>query len=132
VPEFWLNQINPAWTTNFEVHAQADQDHDGVPNGDEYVAGTDATNALSVFRLQLGMSNGMSVVSFPTVPAGGFYGLGGTRRYALEQTTNNLTVPNWKDVTGLDNVTGAGQIITYTNQLDAAAMRFFRGRVWLE
>ena len=74
----------------------------------------------------------MSAVSFPTVPAGGFYGLGGTRRYALEQTTNNLSAQNWKDVTGFDNVAGTGQPFTYTNQLDAAAMRFFRGRVWLE
>jgi hypothetical protein len=132
VPEFWLNRLNPAWLNNFEAHALADLDNDGVSNGDEYVAGTDATNALSVFTLQLGMSNGLAVVSFPTVQAGGFYSLGGTRRYALVQTTNNLSANNWTDVTGLNNMAGDGKTITYTNQLDDAVMRFFRGRVWLE
>jgi len=131
VPEFWLNGLNPAWTDDFEAHALADSDGDGVPNGSEYVAGTDAGSTQSVFRLQFGASNGLFEVSFPTVSEGGFYGLGGLRRYALEQA-GDLAAGDWQAVPGLGAVPGAGQRVSYTNRLDGAGSRFFRGRVWLE
>ncbi len=131
VPEAWLNQLNPDWTNNFEAHAQEHSDGDGVPNGDEYVAGTDAADPQSVFLLTIGGGNGTAVLSFPTVPAGGFYGLGGLRRYALEQA-DDLAAGGWQGVAGLTNVVGAGQSVSYTNQTGGAARRFFRGRVWLE
>ena len=131
VPEFWLNKINPAWTNDFASHERADSDGDGADNAREYVAGTDATNAQSVFRLDLGWGGGAPVVSFPTAPAGGVYGLGGLRRYALEQA-DGLATDDWRGVAGLTNVAGWGQSVTYTNQTDAAPRRFFRGRVWLE
>jgi len=130
VPELWLHGLNPLWTDNFEAHAKADTDGDGVPNEQEYVAGTDATNRLSVFAVSLAVSNGLPVVSFPTVPAGGFYGLGGVRRYALE-AADDLSAGNWQGVAGLDNVPGSGRPVVYTNQLEGAGQRFFRGRVWL-
>jgi hypothetical protein len=131
VPEVWLNQLNPAWTNRFDEHEQADSDRDGAPNAQEYVAGTDAMNSQSVFRLDVKLSDGAAVVSFPTVQAGGVYGLGGVRRYALEQA-GGLTADDWLGVSGLDAVAGWGQAVSYTNRLDAAPRRFFRGRVWLE
>ena len=131
VPEFWLNQINPAWTNNFAAHERADSDGDGVNNAQEYVAGTDATNAQSVFSLNFDCGSGASVVSFPTVPAGGAYGLGGMRRYALDQA-DGLATDDWRGVAGLTNVAGWGQSVIYTNQTEGASRRFFRGRVWLE
>jgi hypothetical protein len=131
IPEAWLNQLNPAWTNQFAEHEQADLDGDGAPNAQEYVAGTDAVNSQSVFRLGIGMSNGTAVVSFPTVPAGGFYGLGGLRYYALEQA-DDLTTGVWQKVTGLSKMAGEGQSVSYTNRIDEAPGNFFRGRVWLE
>jgi hypothetical protein len=131
VPELWLNRLNPAWTDNFAAHAQEDTDGDGVANGQEYVAGTDASNSQSVFRLDLRLSNGLSVVSFPTVPySGEDFGLSGLRRYALEQV-ENLKMGEWRGVAGLTNVMGAGQSVVHTNGFDVP-LRFFRGRVWLE
>ena len=131
VPEVWLNRINPAWTDHFDEHAQADLDGDGVPTGDEYVMGTDATNSQSLFRLDLGSCNGFPAVSFQTVADGGFYGRGGTRRYGLYQATDLLS-GDWKGVEGFTNVLGTGQSVIYTNGTGDAARRFFRGRVWLE
>jgi hypothetical protein len=130
VPEYWLNGLNPAWTNNFEAHAQADLDNDGAKNGDEYMAGTDAGSTQSVFRLGMGAGASESVISFPTVSSGGFYGLGGVRRYALEQA-DDLASGVWQGVPGLTDVTGQGQSVIYTNRFDAADRRFFRGRVWL-
>jgi hypothetical protein len=71
------------------------------------------------------------VISFPTVPAGGFYGLGGVRHYALEQA-DDLAPGIWQGVPGLADVPGQGQSVIYTNRFDASDRRFFRGRVWLE
>ena len=131
VPELWLNRLNPAWTSNFAAHELEDSDGDGVPNWQEYVAGTDATNKQSVFRLDLGSSNGVSVVSFQTVPySGAAYGLSGLRRYALE-LEDDLAAGQWQGVEGLTNVVGAGQTVVHTNGFDAP-LRFFHGRVWLE
>ena len=131
VPEAWLNQLNPVWTNRFAEHELTDLDGDGASNAQEYMAGTDATNAQSVFILEIGSGNGASVVSFPTVPADGSYGMVGPRRYALE-LADDLAVGGWRGVEGLTNVVGAGQPVSYTNQIDDAARRFFRGRVWLE
>jgi hypothetical protein len=130
VPELWLNGVNPVWTDNFDAHALEDTDSDGMPNGDEYVAGTDATQSQSVFRLALGLSNGVSVVSFPTVPYEGWlYGLSGVRRYALEQADE--LAGGWQGVPGLTDRVGDGQSVIHTNGFEAP-VRFFRGRVWLE
>lgn len=131
VPEVWLNRVNPAWINNFDVNEHTDLDGDGATAGDEYVMGTDATNSQSVFRIDLGTSNGMSVVSFTTMPSGGFYGLGGVRRYGLFQASDLLTA-DWQGVAGFSNVVGAGQSVFYTNRTDDADHRYFRGRVWLE
>lgn len=130
VPELWLNGVNPVWTDNFDAHALEDTDSDGMPNGDEYVAGTDATQSQSVFRLALGLSNGVSVVSFATVPYEGWlYGLSGVRRYALEQADE--LAGGWQGVPGLTDRLGDGQSVIHTNGFEAP-VRFFRGRVWLE
>jgi hypothetical protein len=129
VPEFWLNQLNPEWTNDFATHEQVDLDGDGVANGLEYVAGTDADNSQSVFTLGIEMYNGASVITFPTMPEGGFYELGGVRFYALEQSDDLI---DWQDISGLGSVVGEGQFISYTNQLEEAARRYFRGRVWMD
>ena len=131
VPEVWLNRVNPAWTDNFNLHERVDLDGDGVSTGDEYAMGTDATNSRSVFKLGLGVSDGQPVVSFQTVPEGGFYGVGGVRRYGLF-ATDDLLSGDWQGVPGFTNVVGAGQPVIYTNQVNEAGRRFFRGRVWLE
>jgi len=131
VPELWLNAINPAWTDDFEAHALEDTDGDGAPNGAEFAAGTDATNAASVFRLDMGVGDGYSVISFETIPFEGWrYGLSGVRRYALEQA-DDLRGGDWQAVPGLSGVPGDGRGVTHTNGFEAP-VRFFRGKVWLE
>jgi hypothetical protein len=60
------NQVADSWelvhfTTNAFVALQ-DFDHDGVPNRDEYWAGTDPTNAASVFESdQMDLTNGVTL-----------------------------------------------------------------------
>jgi hypothetical protein len=47
-PYAWLAQYG---LTNFDVDAVADQDMDGLPAWQEYIAGTDPTNTASSFRV---------------------------------------------------------------------------------
>lgn len=96
------------------------------------MAGTDATDAQGAFRLDLGWFEGSPVVSFPTVPAGGSYGLGGPRRYALEQADATLTSGGWQGVAGLTNVFRRGAVRLIPTGHGEANRRFFRGfAVWL-
>ncbi len=48
-PEWWLARYG--WTNEFEAAALLDDDRDGVPASDEYVADTDPTDPESVLRM---------------------------------------------------------------------------------
>ena len=48
-PQWWLAQFG--FTNEFDQAEEDDDDLDGVPTADEYVAGTIPTNRLSVFRI---------------------------------------------------------------------------------
>ena len=117
----------PSCKTNFDAAALGDQDGDGIPTWQEYIAGTDPMNPASVFTLMAWLSNGQQVVTFPTVQTSVQYGL--RRYYALESTTNLFT-PAWQGIPSLTNVLGAGQSVVWTNVLPAPNT-FLRGRVWL-
>ena len=54
VPESWLASYG--WTNAFEQAENGDQDEDGELTWQEYVAGTNPTNAQSVLRLSLTQS----------------------------------------------------------------------------
>jgi hypothetical protein len=49
VPEWWL--AGYGWTQDFEAAAESDSDGDGLAAWQEWKAGTDPTNALSVLKV---------------------------------------------------------------------------------
>jgi alpha-tubulin suppressor-like RCC1 family protein len=126
-PKWWLYQMNTNWSANFDAAALGDQDGDGVPTWQEYIAGTDPQDQASRFLLGASQSNGQPMISFSTVPTSAQYGL--QRYYALESCTN-LALPVWRGVSGLTNVLGLGQTVICTNPI-AGPNVFLRGRVWL-
>jgi alpha-tubulin suppressor-like RCC1 family protein len=125
-PEWWLYQYNTNWATNFDAAALGDQDGDGVPTWQEFIAGTNPTNAASVFALSVAPGAGQTVVSLPTIATTPQYQL--QRYYALQFSTD-LTQP-WQTIPGWTNIQGQGQILTYTNTQGASNV-FYRGQVWL-
>ena len=87
LPDFW--EMN--YTGNItNMSATADPDGDGMINRDEYVAGTDPTNALSVLKLTLTTTN-TAVLQFVAQPNIG---------YTLQYRTN-LNSALWNNVTSI-------------------------------
>lgn len=115
-PIWWLAQWGA--TNNFDAAAAADWDRDGVSNWAEYVAGTQPTNAASVFQVDIAASGDGLVVACPTVPAG--LEEGGKQRYYSLEMRSNLVSDAWQGIDGFTDILGLGQTIVYTNQLSGA------------
>lgn len=97
VPLRWLAASHPAWTNNFDTYAVADYDADGMATWQEWVAGTDATNPASVFRLLIAPTNGAGIsVSISTVRAGLEYD-GQDRYYSIEEASD-LVEGTWSGI----------------------------------
>lgn len=94
-----------------------------------YVAGTNPTNATSVFKVSLTSSGNTQTVAFATLPTQGL-GYEGRQRYYTLESSPTPTGP-WQAVPGRSTILGAGQTVTYQATAPAAPL-FFRGRVWLQ
>jgi hypothetical protein len=95
---------------------EADLDHDGMTNFQEFRAGTSPTNTASALRLEISLSQlGQPVIAFTRVAGVG---------YDLQYRTN-LQTGGWEQLTNLT----AGTITTVFNVTDAAVgsgSRFYR------
>jgi hypothetical protein len=130
IPDNWkLHYFNSTNAVN--GGATNDWDHDGMHNLDEYIAGTDPTNANSRFTLLIGQTNGSVDVRFPALLADSNYCPGLTRYYLLEYSTNLLLSNGWIGLQNYTNIAASGQTIIYTN-IAPYAQRFYRAKVWLK
>lgn len=100
-----------------EAAAGADPDQDGVPNWQEYLAGTSPVNAQSRLRLQARMEQRQQVsLGLLTAP---------DKVYRLE-CTENLASGVW---TAVWTITGDGQYQEITAPVDSRQPRFYRVRL---
>ena len=103
-------------TTN--VNANADPDHDGMSNAQEYGAGTDPNNAASVLKItafSFGSRGTSAALTWNSVP---------TRYYYVQKTTN-LVTNNWAD-SGLGLIPPAGGSTSGNFTDSKAPIRFYR------
>jgi hypothetical protein len=104
-----------------------DWDRDRLSDGDEYVAGTDPTNAASYFALFLRADGAGLRVGFHAVPVAG--GAERVRLYTLENATG-LNAAAWSGVPGWTNLEGLAGEVLYTNPASRSPA-FYRARTWL-
>ena len=102
--------LNP----NSAADASLDADGDGQTNYQEFLAGTDPTNAQDVLRLQSALANANTVqLTFASAPG---------RNYRIEYK-NNLSSLGW---TALRDLTGTGSLLSLQDSLPAGTLlRFY-------
>ncbi|MBN1674977.1 MAG: hypothetical protein JXR37_28300, partial [Kiritimatiellae bacterium] len=118
-------------TSVLDAGSAQDSDGDGLRDVDEYITGTDPTNTASCFAVQVGLSAGNVVVSFPTVQATGAGYANVTRHYTLESSSGTGDTAAWQAVAGYANLPATGETVVYTNA-GADSVLVYRARVWLE
>ncbi len=127
LPDRW--EIESFGATNAPMGGVGeDWDGDTASNGDEFVAGTDATDATEFFALGLGVTGDQCRVSYRTVLPGAETG-GRERLYTLYSATN-LHPAVWLPVTGHANRPATGGSHSHTSSVNRNAL--FQGRVRLE
>jgi hypothetical protein len=125
----WLASHSIA-NTNDSVETQ-DPDGDGFNNLQEYIAGTDPTDASSRFRVYIANSAGKAVAWFPSIAATSpDYGNKG-RYYRLEGSTNLTAAGSWSAISGFEAMLGNGNVFACTNTTGEKIM-FYRARTWLQ
>ncbi len=106
LPDWWEDTYFGEASTNHS--ATADSDHDGSNDTEEWLAGTDPTNASS--RLELSAAAGGSGTNHLFT-----WGSAAGRQYGVLMTTNLQSSRPW---TRLSRFDGTGSLLTYTNRLD--------------
>ncbi|MFT5239995.1 MAG: hypothetical protein ACI9X0_000963, partial [Kiritimatiellia bacterium] len=126
--------IPDAWEYRFPQGLALDpagnNDADRLTNYEEFIAGTDPTNAASTFRLELGTSNAQTHIRFYARHAEGAGYEGMTRFYRIEFTYDLITAPLWAGVPGFTNLPGSDQWLQYTGILQDVESHY-RARTWL-
>ena len=113
-PMWWLYQANTNWHTNFNAAALGDYYQDGALTWEEYIAGTHPTNPESVFKLDITSTDGLTVLSFPTIAPTPQYEVQ-ERQYTIEAGTNLLPNFGWQEIPDWIHIPGLGQTVVYTN-----------------
>jgi hypothetical protein len=129
-----INGLPVAWVLTYfgttTVDLGADPDGDGMSNKEEYLAGTDPTDANSRFHLTIQTVGGNQEVSFVAQSAVGSGYEGKSRHYTLESSMDPAG-GSWTPVSGFIDVVGAGQTVRYTVPPPGAARAFYRASISL-
>ena len=118
VPDFWMIHFfgHSTAAAGDQSRPQDDADGDGASNLQEYLAGTDPTDAGSIFRAQITTAiipNNMVTLSWPVVPG---------KSYHLQSKTN-LNDSVWIDSSANLSIMGAQGYVTVSSD---PPCRFYR------
>ena len=112
-PHWWLAAFG--WTDNFDIAEASDTDGDGYTAGQEYLAGTDPSDASSALR----------IVEMRTAPPQFTVLSSPNRLYTLYRCTD-LTIGNWVPVNDQTDLPGTGNLLTLIDPNAPAGNCFYR------
>ena len=112
-PYSWLSQYG---LTNFNTEVMADIDRDGLLTWQEYVAGTNPTNAASNLRITGGSATVQGMVIRWSSASNKFY--------SLSQTTNLMEA--FAAIAGATNLPATPPENVYTNDVPTGGISFYR------
>ncbi|MBN1672277.1 MAG: fibronectin type III domain-containing protein [Kiritimatiellae bacterium] len=130
LPDAWEQTHLADLTDPADRADSGDPDGDGVPNLEEWIAGTDPRDKTACLRLGARVRDARIIVEFQTVPAAGPGYDGLTRHYALEERAGLEPAAAWQALPGYEDILGSGQTVPYTDP--GGQFRIYRARVWLE
>jgi hypothetical protein len=113
IPDGWCHQFG--FNPTISSIALIDADYDGMNNGQEYIADTNPTNALSNFRLELTSEGERRSVSFVSSV---------NRQYSLYYATS-LVNGVWATVPGQTGISGNGGLMVLSDA-NRASPCFYR------
>ncbi len=113
--DIWETNYFGTASTNTAANALVDADGDGMINRDEYVAGTNPTNALSLLNIVLSATNAtqLQFVAQSNIT------------YSVQMRTN-LSSGNWSSITNVSGQSGVRTIEVNSATAPASEQRFFR------
>jgi hypothetical protein len=116
MPDAW--ELAHGLRSDDAADRNADPDHDGRSNWEEYLSGTDPQNPLSVLRVHLALApgNAGARLSFLAMP---------DLKYTLEHTTN-LAVATWLTLTNLAPRPDTNQVELTDPAARATGARYYR------
>ena len=116
-PLIWLRSYG--FTNDFAVAEESDPDQDGMQTWEEYYAGTEPTNAASVFRFQeiAAVADGLKLTWYGTTNGGV------TTPFQVYRTTN-LVSPSWELIASSVPRAGDG-VNMWTDSAPALGMEAF-------
>jgi hypothetical protein len=115
IPDDW--EIAHGLDPNLATDANLDTDNDGLTNLQEYLAGTNPTNAASVLKFESSALSGTTnlLLQFNAVS---------NKSYSIEYR-NNVTGQLWQEWLAIDAVS-SNRVLKLTNALGTNAQRYFR------
>ena len=108
----------------------ADPDHDGRSNREEFLAGTNPL-VSDGFKLEIGRTNNQASVTFFVKRAEGPGYEGLARYYSLQASTNPAAL-TWQPVSGFTNIFGDNHTVLHIVPVGGPEPRFYRGQITLQ
>ena len=128
------NGLPDGWETSYfgavGQDPNADPDHDGRSNWQEFLAGTNPLNPDG-FKLEVSRTNSQTTVTFFVKAAEG-PGYEGLARYYALQTATNPAAITWQPVGGFTNIFGDNRTVVYIAPTGGSTPRFYRGQITLQ